>query len=447
MLQIKYCLNQYIYAYPDIGFFTSSFSTPPEYCIDINVYKDSFWESYDEALEASDSITKRAQYKTYGEVCEALEECILETFKLVGQKDDRYKHVGQKDITEFGFYETSTSNFVIETKVVCQREKKTQTKKEPTTIEEQTTTETIYEPTKYDLDDLDENMCSPREYAYIDKTRNGTMYISCRCKPGYTRVTGGCTFDLPIAGVFNGEELEILESVYRELNANQGTTMKITKDGKTIELGVLRRGDHSLLYTLDGETWDSDIVKIVNPSIIDRIGTLLGNIGDAINPVNWFETPYKNKDKQMQYEIAGETLEAYQEDTKKISQYAYEYYSDAKDKEGAIETLLDGELIKGSAEMAEIETDLLKYTMNFPGQAFTKFADEAQIQQIANGFFVYAEMREEKTWMSPQEIVNDVQAGGYSSWGLDESLGEIILCQLYEESYQRYLLRKTLQAK
>jgi hypothetical protein len=331
--------------------------------------------------------------------------------------------------------------------VVCQREKKTQTKKEPTTIEEQTTTETIYEPTKYDLDDLDENMCSPREYAYIDKTRNGTMYISCRCKPGYTRVTGGCTFDLPIAGVFNGEELEILESVYRELNANQGTTMKITKDGKTIELGVLRRGDHSLLYTLDGETWDSDIAKIVNPSIIDRIGTLLGNIGDAINPVNWFETPYKNKDKQMQYEIAGETLEAYQEDTKKISQYAYEYYSDAKDKEGAIETLLDGELIKGSAEMAGIETDLLKYTMNFPGQAFTKFADEAQIQQIANGFFVYAEMREEKTWMSPQEIVNDVQAGGYSSWGLDESLGEIILCQLYEESYQRYLLRKTLQAK
>jgi hypothetical protein len=72
----------YIYAYPDIGVFTSSFSTPPEYSIDINVYKDSSWESYDEALEASDSITKRTQYKTYGEVCEALEECILEMMSL-----------------------------------------------------------------------------------------------------------------------------------------------------------------------------------------------------------------------------------------------------------------------------------------------------------------------------------------------------------------------------
>jgi hypothetical protein len=250
----------YVYIHPNIGYFTHSSSTPSERCLDINIVMGSKipYETYDEALEAFNSLTERTHYKTYGEVCEALDELNAKICKEAGQKYDLggFKYDSG---TGFYFYET-TSNFVLENVVFCH----TQTKKEPTTIEGQTTTETIYKPTNYDLDDLDENMCSPREYAYIAKTRNGTMYISCRCKPGYTRVRGGCTFDLPIADVLYVEELERLERVYRALGANEGTAMNITKDGETIKLGVLRRSDYSLLYTLDGETWDSDIAKIVN---------------------------------------------------------------------------------------------------------------------------------------------------------------------------------------
>lgn len=222
--------------------------------------------------------------------------------------------------------------------------------------------------------------------------------------------------------------------------------MQITKGGKTIELGVLRRNDYSLLYTLDGETWDSDIAKIVNPGIIDRARTLWDDIGEAINPVNWFGASYP-EDKQMQHETAGETLEAYQEDTKKISDYAYEYYSDAKDKKGAIKTLLDADLLKGSAEMVGIETDLLKYTMTFPGAVVTKISDEGQIQQFANGFFAYKEIRESEAWRTPQEVTDEVMPSGRSSMGLDTSLGKIILSQLYEEAYQKYLLKKHIQSK
>jgi hypothetical protein len=85
--------------------------------------------------------------------------------------------------------------------------------------------------------------------------------------------------------------------------------------------------------------------------------------------------------------------------------------------------------------------------MNFPGQAVTKFADEAQVQQFADGFFVYVEKRK-TTQKSPQEIMNCAEMiGTRGQWGIESSFGEVVLSQLYEEAYMRYLVRMRLQGK
>ena len=338
-------------------------------------------------------------------------------------------------------------------------------KKETTLLSEEKHTEKevrtqgiIDKVIEYDIDDLDENACSPIEYAYQRKTRDGKTITACGCKPGYKRVKGGCMFDKPEDAKLSNGELKQLELTLSTLSTNQHSTIEVIKDGKFVKLGILRRGDQSLVYTLDGKTWDSELKNLLNPGIWYKAGRLIGSIGNAINPVNWFETSYIDKDKQMQYEVAGETLKAYKKTIKKpkhFNQHVYEYYKSAEDKKAAIETIQSGGMLDAGRIEGQstgiiggtgkvVGGKLKNWAMTFPGEAVAKFADEAQTQQIADGFFVYARMRE-TTQMSPQKIMNDEEMIGVrGQWGLEASLGEVLLCQLYEESYQRYLLRKKI---
>lgn len=309
----------------------------------------------------------------------------------------------------------------------------------------------IDRPIEFSANDRDKNRCSPVEYAYQHKTTKGGILILCKCKPGYKGAEGGCMFDKPKNTKLSNEELKKLELTLRKLDTNQQNTIRVMKDGKLVKLGVLRRADQSLVYTLDGKTWDSELKNLLNPDNWYKAGRAIGNFFDAINIFKRSQASYGDNDKQMRYEAVDDALKVYKKSIQKpkhFNQYVYDYYKSAESKHEAIETLYQAGILQGGAELA---TGALKgWAIQFPAKVVEESMNTAQTQVLADGFSVYARGRGEG--ISSQKVMKDdkVQQRIGNLRGQPAfigPMGEVILGQLYEEAYQRYLLRKELYAE
>ena len=286
-------------------------------------------------------------------------------------------------------------------------------------------------------DDYDDNRCSPQEkiHTTVDSKTKRTFDL-CSCKEGYKRVEGGCKFIPPSGIKLEKEEQEKLELVYRNLKSNEYKIIEIVVDGKVKKIAVMRRSNDQLIFGRSG-IWKNSLQHLLKPSLWQKFTD--SDLLSKMNPINWFHTSYKDKDKELKWQVAKLTFDDYKKDIKKPTHFIQTmdtYYKWSTDKKAAIETLASYGIIKGGSDM--IIGGISSYGTTFPAEAVNKLASELQTDDFAQGMSYYMKYREEGK--TPQELMNnppdDMDLA--ISAGTASSLGNLMLIQKYEEGYQRY---------
>ena len=297
------------------------------------------------------------------------------------------------------------------------------------------------------IDELDDDACNKREYARTSALGDNSTVIICSCRPGFKRTDNGCELSTNLK--LSSEDKEKMTGALENLDNNEGKIIEITVDGKKIKLGILRRSDQSLTFTTDGKKWDSDLKRLVDPSFLQSVGGGVGSFFDAINPVNWFHTSYKDKEKEKKWEISKNVLDSYKNDLKKPKhfwQHVDEWYKWSEDKVDAAKKLREAGILPGTWDITKdkITGSISSYAKGFPAEAVKKLASELQTDDFAQAYSIYYQYRQTK---SSQEIAknppDDLDLA--ISIGTASSMGDILLYQKYEEAYQRQILRESLE--
>ena len=307
----------------------------------------------------------------------------------------------------------------------------------------------------YPLDQLDEHGCSPVERAEFIRQRNGDIFITCACKPGFKRGKRGCVFDRPNIPL-SDEEMARLERALLDLDRNDYMIFETFLDingQEPVKIGIVRRGDYELAFTVDGESWGSDLTNLMNPSMWSRIRDGWRGAWGMLNPASWsiWDVKMPDEEKQLTFDIARATMERYKKDILEPQHYMFtieSWYKYAKDKRDAARKLRDAGLLDGSIDLTKgyVWKDIKGHLKAFPANAVVKFASELQITDFANAFSEYIKEREKK---SAEEVAEnpppELEFG--ISIGTASSMGDILLYEKYEEAYQRYLLIKDMRAR
>ena len=303
----------------------------------------------------------------------------------------------------------------------------------------------------YSTDELDEYACSPAEYPVFYKNRKtGEIYTSCSCRPGFKRGETGCVFDKPKIKL-NDYDMEKLEKSLLNLQPNEREIIEVEFEKKLLKIGIIRRPDYSLSFTVDGKKWDENLKDLIDPSTWKKTKDRWDKTWSYLNPINWFDwhTKYKDKDKELKWQVADSTLQRYDKDIKKPKHYMYavEYwYKYAEDKRQAAIVLRDSGFLPGSFDLSKkyLWEDLKGHLYAVPAESIKKFASELRTDDFAQAFSIYANLRENQ---EPKEIINNPpeELELAISIGTSSTLGHALLYQKYEETYQRYLLSKDFQ--
>jgi|GEM_PF-4784682 len=192
----------------------------------------------------------------------------------------------------------------------------------------------IDKPLEYGLDDLDDNGCTPVERAV--KTGGGDTI--CQCIDGYSRVYVNdkpyCQFNKPEDTGMSQNDLSRVEYVIRNLHSYEGEVVTVTVEGKELKVGVIRKANGQLQYTLDGETYSSDLADTVNPGAISQVGDSIGGafgvVGDGISSLfTGAEHRDKNPETDLRYNLGKETLEEYRPLNNKLTGLQRDHFAQA----------------------------------------------------------------------------------------------------------------------
>ncbi len=191
----------------------------------------------------------------------------------------------------------------------------------------------IDKPLEYGLDDLDDNGCNPVQIAV--KTSDGDTI--CQCKPGYKKIyldnRPYCQFDKPEGTGMSDNDLKKVEHTIRNLWNYESKTITVKVDGKEVEVGILRKANHQVVYTVDGQSY-GDLGSQVNPGTLSQIGSTLGgalnSIGDGIS---WMFTGAEHKNKNpetdLRYDLGKDTLSEYSRSNSRLTTLQRDHFAQA----------------------------------------------------------------------------------------------------------------------
>lgn len=193
-------------------------------------------------------------------------------------------------------------------------------------------------------------------------------------------------------------------------------------------------------YTSDGKHYYDSIVKAAEPGIVRNgwnfVKETPGDVWDF-----FFKTKLKDKDKQLQRDLASEVFSEFKSDKDKAKEKAYETMKEKFSD-------YTGDLLEAAAgeAMPWPVGDLI----GVPGKAVEEFAKEASSTEFSQAAMIYIKEREANR--NPRDVYNNppieltISGGGSKgiSFEIMEKAPKAVLFAKLEESYQKYKIAKEL---
>lgn len=309
----------------------------------------------------------------------------------------------------------------------------------------------------------------------------------CACKPLYEPAgeEGVCTFAGARGVGFSAESGIDFQELIDGLAPGQGAVFAGTgADGTPVTFGVLRQPDGGYVFTADGRHFFPTAEAAVRPGLWSRIktgwGDLWRNVGMLVGIGKYTgkdtaDDPQKQRDGQFlldassqalkelletandpeeQFDAAREMLESWPDRAKNYYQGKEEdLFHDALSSATGLDTkTVKNVLAKNWDEIADDKLDAARKSLYaFPAETIKTLASELKKADFANAVALYA--AERTAGKKPEELFAALVRGDLPEIetlqmrGASQLYTNIALLTAYENAYQRYLLRTTLQPK
>ncbi|MBN2423273.1 hypothetical protein JXB41_08680 [Candidatus Woesearchaeota archaeon] len=288
-----------------------------------------------------------------------------------------------------------------------------------------------------------------------------TQYYSfltgkCKCRKGFAQLGEDCVLDIYKKANIDLENAVELEDTFNNMKPTEVKVVKVQPYKKqTMKIAMAKKSDGSPMFSADGKKWYPELKKITNRDWKDS-ASAAWEWTSNLNPVNWFHTKWKDKDKELKWEIGETILKEFKDESKDPATYEEQF---ADEVQWAIENgqwageLVNDMIDKGfldpvkDASYASVLGKLKSYFIAFPAASVTKLAEELSADDFFQGVYYY--IREREAGRTQEQIMkNQPEEMEFSvSVGTVESFGQKTYFNKLEEAYQRYRAYQELNKK